>query len=219
MTSYPPDADRITTEDLITAVRQQTGYAPTQVQLRYLVRHGLLAEPQHEYPGRGHGQGSVAWWDAETLPRLRLIARTRTGSKGKNISLKLATRLLVIKGYMPTDPQLLRDVLHDFLDDFIAQYQLNRPFLKHPTSDVRQRLVDSLKRRSPQITEPARGVFSQFTAFMMGFPHQRGASSQPALPLHVTRCFQDRIEWCRRSNAPDSLCTAGRTNSYWRTLA
>jgi hypothetical protein len=121
MTSYPstPEPDRLTTQQLVSSAKRDTGHEPTARQLYYWVDAGLLGKPEQK--SLGQGRGSMTLWDAETLPRVVTILQARTGEKRRNIALDSARLLLVLKGYVPADTRLLRDTFSDYLTAWAEQ--------------------------------------------------------------------------------------------------
>src|SRR5262249_52408091 len=162
------NSDVLLTEVLIAEVKRLTTYEPTSNQLSHWVRAGLLPEPTQTWPGRGHGRGSVVAWPAECIPRVVLIVSTR---KTKNISIDRASRLLVVKGYPPTKPALLRDVLNSLLFHLEQEMQKQRPYLiggEHDPEEQRHRFDRGLKKRNPTFSQPPQALLKEYAAAIAG---------------------------------------------------
>lgn len=150
MTSYPPnpDPDQITTEQLVAEAARVAGYEPSWRQLRYWVHNSLLAEPQQKALGRG--KGSVALWNPESLPRLILILRARTGAKGRNIELQSARLLLTLKGYAPIDTRALRTVFEEYVAAYDVLTVKEQLEARQAVSDLRDMIEHPSDRRLAQ---------------------------------------------------------------------
>jgi hypothetical protein len=145
------DRPRLTTAELQKATADATRFCPSVYQLGDWVAAGLLPPSR---PGRGRGRAvggsDPRLWEAECLPRLILIAQSRTG---KNISVPRAAARLAAEGYL-LGPKHLRDLLAACLFDLQAEVRApleqNRRYLTRrdlSAAEKRQRFHRSELRR------------------------------------------------------------------------
>ncbi len=180
MTSYPPnpDPDRITTEQLVAEAARVAGYEPSWRQLRYWVHNSLLAEPQQKALGRG--KGSVALWNPESLPRLILILRARTGAKGRNVELQSARLLLTLKGYAPTDTRALRGVFEELVSAYDVLTVKEQQEAQQAVSELRDMIEHPPDRASRRIAQrlnamPDRGRILSHMMIPLSLPDKDAA--------------------------------------------
>jgi hypothetical protein len=152
------DEGLLPTKDVLQACKAATGVDFSVHQLGDWVTEGLLP-PSRPGPGRGKRVGGTGprLWEAECVPRLNVIAITRTG---KNISVYRAASALAREGYSP-GPKHLRPLLSHWLaewrDGTRAPLEWNRTFLKQnlPTEEKRKRFHRSDLRRYGTTVNPA----------------------------------------------------------------
>ena len=197
----------LTTAELLTRCEKETGARFTVHQLGDWATRGLLP-PSKAGKGRGRhiGGSEPRRWDAECLPRLCVIARSRTGDK--HISISRAAYALAAEGYAG-DATLLRRALSDclyMLHTGIADaIKWKRPFLddrRLSAEEKRRRLHRSELHKYRHIAPPIQEVAEQTKAVLLGLA---AASRDSALEKMLSTFSYEQIKASLEQSSDEEL--------------
>jgi hypothetical protein len=133
MSTYRPE---LTAEQIIEGCAQEELTVSKQQLGRWARKDRGLLPPPRRRGKRGEGRGVTWVWDVECLPRAIIIARTLQQG---DPSLKQAAMELWIRGYVPTAPTLLRELLHHVVAGFEERIQRRQTYLKQTELSIYER--------------------------------------------------------------------------------